>query len=106
MERKPGVGQFLVRPRDHHEFVGAVDAPVLNPVAGVGAGQGAERHHPCHEAPIRVRFAGPDKLVHLIGLGEVVPRRWWGFAERLDGAAQIGEGITDRNQLGPPLLLP
>ena len=29
---------------------------------------------------------------------EVVPRRWWGFAERLDGAAQIGEGITDRNQ--------
>ena len=25
-------------------------------------------------------------------------RRWWGFAERLDRAAQIGEGITDRNQ--------
>ena len=43
-------------------------------------------------------FAGPDKLVHLIGNGEVVPRRWWGFAERLDGAAQIGEGFTDRNQ--------
>ena len=27
------------------------------------------------------------------------PRRWWGFAERLDGAAHTGEGITDRNQL-------
>ena len=44
------------------------------------------------------RFAGPDKLVHLIGLGEVVARLGRGFAERLDGAAHTGEGITDRNQ--------
>ena len=30
--------------------------------------------------PSRVRFAGSDKLVHLIGNGEASPRRWWGFA--------------------------
>ena len=44
------------------------------------------------------RFAGPDKLVHLIGLGEVVARRWRGFAERLDRAGQIGQGFPDGNQ--------
>ena len=27
-----------------------------------------------NEPQIGVRFAGPDQLVHLIGLGEVVPR--------------------------------
>ena len=27
------------------------------------------------------------------------PRRGWGFAERLDGAAQIGQGFGNRNQL-------
>ena len=26
-------------------------------------------------------------------------RRWWGFAERLDRAGQIGQGFPDRNQL-------
>ena len=26
------------------------------------------------------------------------PRRWWGFAERLDRAEQIGQGFTDGNQ--------
>ena len=46
-----------------------------------------------------IRFAGPDKLVHLIGNGEAPPRRWWGFAERLDGAAQIGQGFGNGNQL-------
>ena len=30
--------------------------------------------HPRHEAEIGVRFAGADKQVHLIGLGEVVER--------------------------------
>ena len=82
----------------HDELVGTVDALVLVAVAGVGAGQGAQRHRPRHEAEIGVRFAGPDKLVHLVGLGEAPPRRWWGFAERLDGAAHTGQGITDRNQ--------
>ena len=43
-------------------------------VPGVGAGQRAERQHSRHEAQIGVRFAGRDKLVHLIGLGEVVQR--------------------------------
>ena len=51
-----------------------------------------ERHHTRHEAPIGVRFAGCDKLVHLIGAGEVVPRLGRGFAERLYRAAQAGEG--------------
>ena len=44
------------------------------PVARVGAGQRAERHQPRHKAEIGVRFAGRNKLVHLIGLGEVVLR--------------------------------
>ena len=42
-------------------------------VAGVGAWQGAERHHPRHETAIRGRFAGPDKSVYLIGHGEGAP---------------------------------
>ena len=47
-----------------------------------------------------VRFAGRDKLVHLIGEGEAPLRRWWGFAERLDGTGQaVDEGFSDRNQL-------
>ena len=68
------------------------------PVAGVGAGQGAQRHHPGHETQVGVRFAGPDKLVHLIEAGEVVQRLGRGFADRLHRPAQIGEDITDRNQ--------
>ena len=28
--------------------------------------------------------------------GEASPRRWWGFAERLHRAGQIGEGFTGR----------
>ncbi len=50
-------------------------------VAGVGAGQAAQRQQPRHEAEIGVRFAAPDKLVHLIGLGEVVQRLGRCFAE-------------------------
>ena len=38
------------------------------------------------------------KLVHLIGKGETPTRRRRGFAERLAGAGQIGQGFTDRNQ--------
>ena len=44
-------------------------------------GQAAQRHQPRHETEIGVRFAGPDKLVHLIGLGEVVQA--WGEASRI-----------------------
>ena len=51
-----------------------VDALVLKAVAWVAARQAAQRHRPRHEPQIGVRFAGPDQLVHLIGLGEVVPR--------------------------------
>ena len=52
------------------ERVRTVDAPVLFPVAGVAARQRAQRHQPRHEAQIWVRFAGPNKLVHLVSLGE------------------------------------
>ena len=62
-------------------LVGAVDALVLFPVAGVGAGQGAKRHQPRHKAPVGVRFAGTDKLVHLIEAGEVVQRLRRGFTK-------------------------
>ena len=96
--RQVAVGELVTTARDHVEREGAVDALVLFPVAGVAPGQRAQRHRASHETEIGVRFAGRDKLVYLIGNGEASPRRWWGFAERLDGAAQIGEGITDGNQ--------
>ena len=44
------------------------------------------------------RFAGRDKLVHLIGLGEVVARLGRSVADRLHGAVQIREGFPDGNQ--------
>ena len=65
----------------HVELVRAVDALVLKPVAGVGAGKGAQRQQPRHEAEIGVRFAGPDKLVHLVAWV-----KWcnaWGEASRI-----------------------
>ena len=71
---------------DHVERRGSVDPLVLFAVAGVGAGQRAERHRPPHEAPVGVRFAGADKLVHLIGKGEVVPRLGRGVVGCLDRA--------------------
>ena len=43
-------------------------------------------------------FAGRDKLVHLIGLGEVVQRLGRGFTDRLDRTGQIGQGFPDGNQ--------
>ena len=64
---------------------GPLQRTYAKPVAGVGAGQAAQRQQPRHETEIGVRFAGPDQLVDLIGEGEAPPRRW-GFAERLDGA--------------------
>ena len=62
-------GKFSLSPGLHVEPERAVDALVLMPVAGVGAGQGAQRHHPRHETEIRVRFAGLDQLVHPDRLG-------------------------------------
>ena len=46
------------------------DALVLFPVAGVAPGQRAQRHRSRHEAQGGIRFAGADKLVHLIEAGE------------------------------------
>ena len=73
----------------------AVDALVLEPVSGVAAGQGAERHRSRHEAPVGVRFAGVDKQVHLIGLGERVPRLGRGVADRLYRPGPIGQGFSN-----------
>ena len=42
--------------------------------------------------------------MHLVEAGEVVQRLGRGFTDRLHRAAQIGEGITDRNQLAAWLL--
>ena len=52
----------------------AVAPDILCLVAGIGAGQAAQRHQPVHECELRVRFTGPNKLVDLIEAGEVVPR--------------------------------
>ena len=71
---KVAEGELVVSSRHYDQLVRAIGAFVLMPVSGIGAGQGAERQQPRHEAEIGVRFAGPDKLVHLIGLGEVVDR--------------------------------
>ena len=51
-----------------------------------------------HEAQIGVRFAGGNKLVHLIGLGEVVARLGRSVAERRHRPAQIREGFSNGNQ--------
>ena len=96
--RQVAEGELVAARHRHVEGEWPVDAFVLKPVAGVAPGQRAERHRSRHKAALRVRFAGPDQLVYLIGEGEAPPRRWWGFADRLDGAAQIGQGFPDRNQ--------
>ena len=47
------------------------------------------------EAQIGVRFAGRDKLIHLIGLGEVVARLGRSVADRLHVhfPCQLGRGF-------------
>ena len=88
-------GEFVDRlPALTTEFVRAVDALVLDPVAGVGAGQATQRHQPRHEAHVGVRFAGRNKLVHLVGLGEVVPRLGRGGVDRLHRPIQATGGFT------------
>ena len=92
-------GQLVLTCRGHDQRVRTVDALVLGPVAGVGAGQAAQRHHPRHEAQIGVRFAGSDKLVHLIEAGEVVQRLGRGSAQSFPRAGQIDQGFGNGNQL-------
>ena len=41
---------------------------------------------------------GPDKLIHLVEAGEVVPRLGRGFADRLHRAAQAGENFGGGKQ--------
>ena len=83
--------ELVVPTGNHDELVRAVNALVLVAVAGVAPGQRAQRHRAAHETEIGVRFAGRDKLVHLVGLGEVVACLGRGVADRLDRAAQIGQ---------------
>ena len=72
---------------------------------GLVAGQAAQRHQPHHEAKIGVRFAGRDKLVHLIGLGEVVPGRdklvhLIGLGEVVPAPGAWAGGISSSTQTG------
>ena len=84
------------------ERVGAVAQLVLNPVSGVGAGQGTQSHHPRQEPRIGVRFTGRDKLVHLIGKGEVAPCLERSVADRRRrSTGEIGQDFTRRS---PPVV--
>ncbi len=72
----------------------------LLPISGVAPRQAAQRHRSRYEAELVVRFVGADKLVHLIGKGEGVPRLGRSFADRRhQHVIQAGDGISDRNQL-------
>ena len=70
---------------------GPLTPDILKPVAGVGAGQAAQRHHPRHEPQIGIRLTGLDKLVHLVGLGEVVPRLGRGVWIAFTGPPRLPE---------------
>ena len=71
---------------------------VLVLVAGISTGQAAQRHQPRHETEIGICFASPDKLVHLIGAGEVVQCLRRGFAKRFPRAVQTRKDFPDGNQ--------
>ena len=75
------IGELITEACDHSQREGAIRPFVLKLVAGVAAGQAAQRHRPRHETKIGVRFAGPDKLIHLVEAGEVVQRLGRGFAD-------------------------
>ena len=92
------VGQLVKPCPTQDQPVRTIHPLILILVAGGASGQGTQRHRSRHKAQIGVRFASPDKLVHLIGKGEAPPRRWWGFAERRH-VIQAGDNFTDRNQL-------
>ena len=93
-------GELVAATGDHVELVRPVDALVLFPVAGVAPGQRAQRHRAAHEAQIGVRFAGRDKLVHLIGHGEVVLCLRRGIADRLHRPVQAADDFRNGNQIG------
>ena len=93
------VGELVIATGNHNQLEGAVLTLVLVLVAGVGAGQAAQRQRSRHEAHVGVRFTSPDKLVHLIESGEVVPR----LGRRLEGllhrpVVQAVEDFTNGNQ--------
>ena len=77
----------------------AVDALVKESGAGVGARQAAQRHHPRHETQIGIRFAGPDKLIHLVEAGVMVQRLGRGFADRFHRPIEAAEDFPDGNQV-------
>ena len=83
--REAAIGELVPSRSAQGQSEGTIYSLVLVLVSGVGAGQAAQCQQPRHESQIGVRFAGPDKLIHLIGLGEVVPclgRSLEGFLSR------------------------
>ena len=65
---------------------------------GLIRGRRAQRHQPRHEAEIGVRFAGRNKLVHLVEAGEVVQRLRRGVADRLHRPVQTRYDFRNGNQ--------
>ena len=97
-------GSLLIEvPADITKVYGPLRRMYCALVAGVAAGQAAQRHHPRHEAEISVRFAGPNQAGSPDrSLGEVVHPLRRGFAELFHRTAQIEpDGFTDRNQAVP-----
>ena len=67
----------------HDQGERAVDALVLIPVAGIGAGQGTQHHQPRHETRVGVGQGGSHELLHLVEAGEMAACLGRGFVERL-----------------------
>ena len=99
--RQAAIGELVPSRSAQSQPEGTVYSLVLVPVSGVGARQAAQRQQPCHEPQISVRFAGPDKLVHLIEAGEVAPRLGWRLPERRYRPVQAGEDFSSGNQVIP-----
>ena len=71
--RQRAVGQLCVTRGGHDQLIWTVGALELEPVAGVGALQTAQREQPRHEAEFGVGLARLNELVDLVETGEVVP---------------------------------
>ena len=56
------------------------------------------------QAEIGVRFVGPDKLLHLIGLGEPPTRLGRGFADRWHRDARAVDDFSNGDQAVPLIL--
>ena len=86
---------------DMMSLKGPLTALVLETVAGIGAGQAAQRQQPRHEAPVGVRFAGrrqagpPDRSLGEVPLQLVVKV---GGSPGPDRADQAGDNFPDGNQ--------